>query len=114
MSSLFWWNVENPDHRPHPDDEYPRALLCDRGHWVRQHSGPGAKPIGLTKDPDLHDPRVRLRRSDRGDLPSRHLPPVRPVGPMLFWQLIVLQIITFAVLAVVLHQFLYRQVTGSL
>jgi F-type H+-transporting ATPase subunit b len=33
---------------------------------------------------------------------------------MLFWQLILLQIITFAVLAVVLHQFLYRQVTGSL
>jgi F-type H+-transporting ATPase subunit b len=33
---------------------------------------------------------------------------------MLFWQLILLQLITFVVLAVCLHQFLYRQVTRSL
>jgi F0F1-type ATP synthase membrane subunit b/b' len=33
---------------------------------------------------------------------------------MLVWQLILLQLITFVVLAVLLHQFLYRQVTRSL
>ena len=33
---------------------------------------------------------------------------------MLLWQLILIQVITFVVLAVLLHQFLYRQVTRSL
>jgi F-type H+-transporting ATPase subunit b len=33
---------------------------------------------------------------------------------MLLWQLILLQVITFAVLAVLLHQLLYRQVTRSM
>jgi F-type H+-transporting ATPase subunit b len=33
---------------------------------------------------------------------------------MLLWQLVLIQVITFVVLAVLLHQFLYRQVTRSL
>src|SRR2546427_1905637 len=113
-SCWSWWSVEKSHDHPHPDHQHARAVLCDRRHRVREHPGPGAKSIGLAEDPDVDDPRVRLRRIDRGDLPHRHLPPVRPVATMLLWQLILIQVITFVVLAFLLHQFLYRQVTRSL
>src|SRR3989441_11684836 len=114
MSCSSWWSVEKSHDHPHSDHQHARAVLCDRRHRVREHPGPGAKSFGLAENPDFHDPRVRLRRIDRGDLPHRHLSPVRPVGTMLLWQLILIQVITFVVLAVLLHQFLYRQVTRSL
>src|SRR5256712_167297 len=113
-SCWSWWSVEKSHDHPHPDHQHARAVLCDRRHRVREHPGPGAKSIGLAEDPDVDDPRVRLRRIDRGDLPHRHLPPVRPVATMLLWQLILSQVITFVVLAFLLHQVLYRQVTRSL
>src|SRR2546428_510387 len=114
MSCSSWWSVDKSHDHPHSDHQHARAILCDRGHRVLQHSGPGAKSVRLSKDPDLHDSGVRLRRIDRGDLPHRHLPPVRSVTTVLLWQLILIQVITFVVLAVLLHQFLYRQVTRSL
>src|SRR2546426_2180774 len=113
-SCWSWWSVEKSHDHPHPDHQHARAVLCDRRHRVREHPGPGAKSIGLAEDPDVDDCGVRLRRIDRGDLPHRHLPPVRSVTTVLLWQLILIQVITFVVLAVLLHQFLYRQVTRSL
>src|SRR3989442_1346886 len=98
-SCWSWWSVEKSHDHPHPDHQHARAVLCDRRHRVREHPGPGAKSIGLAEDPDVDNPRVRLRRIDRGDLPHRHLPPVRPVATMLLWQLILIQTITFVGLA---------------
>src|SRR3989441_13224766 len=98
-SCWFWWSVEKSHDHPHPDHQHARPVLCDRRHRVREHPGPGAQSIGLAEDPDVDHLRARLRRIDRGDLPHRQLPPVRPVATMLLWQLILIQVITFVVLA---------------
>src|SRR5919197_959658 len=102
-SCASWWSGEKPHDHPHPDDQHPRALLRDRGHRLFQHPGPGPKSLGLAQDPDVHDPRVRLCRSHRSHFTPGHLSPVRPVRSVLLWQLLVIQVVTFVVLAFLLH-----------